>query len=427
MSLVRRWARQFRWVRRSSTLRLAILLSGLFALGFVIAIFVALTLGARANERRLDATLETLAKGGAVAETQIDSPALILRPLGDLDGLPEPFRRAVMRGGGEVELRDDLLRSDAWRIRVARDSQGVPVFVGVPVEETLDAQELMGKTLWSTAAVVVVATLAIGLWFGFLAQKRLRRINATLRSLSAGDLTARTGMTRSQDDLDDMAHSLDQTAAELERLVAQTRHLSASIAHDLRTPLARLQAQLEMLPEGEERGAALEEAGRLSGIFDTIMRVARIEAGQGQDGFEEVSLGDLAEDLAETFGPVIEDEGKLLILDKAAPGVVRADRAMLVQALANLIQNALVHGGPEIVLFARGDTVGVADTGLGVDPASFDEILKPMVRLDAARSTQGSGLGLALVKAVTDRHGAQLDLGAHDPHGLKVAIKFTQL
>ena len=425
MSLGHKWAQHFRWLRRSSTLRLSALLSGIFALGFVVSIFVALTLGERANERRLDSTLATLAQGDVIAETRIDSPSLILRPMDELDGLPAPIRRASERGGGTVELRNNLMRSDAWRILVTQDSAGDNVVVGIPIEDSEDARELMAKILWTTAGVVVIATLAIGLWAGLLAQRRLKRINATLGLLSSGDLTARTGLSQSKDDLDEIAQNLDQTAGELDRLVTQTRHLSASIAHDLRTPLARLRAQLEMLPDGDERGVALEEANRLSGIFDTIMRVARIEAGQGRDGFKEVPLGDLADDLVETFGPVIEDEGKSLTLELSDPATVKGDREMLVQAMANLIQNALVHGGDQIRLFARGATIGVADNGSGVDPASFEEIIKPMVRLDASRSTQGSGLGLALVRAVTDRHGALLDLAMNDPQGLKVTLSFT--
>ncbi len=427
MSLVTKRADQFRWLHRSSTLRLAALLSGIFALGYVVAIFIALTLGERANERRLDTTLETLAQSGAISDTRVESSALVLRPLGDLAGLPDPFRHVVAKGGGTIELRDDFMRSDVWRILVTQDNAGAPVFVGIPIEDSEDAQELLARVLWSTAGVVVIATLAIGLWAGALAQRRLKRINATLGQLSAGDLTARTGLKRSKDDLDDIAQTLDQTAGELERLVTQTRHLSASIAHDMRTPLARLRAKLEMLPEGDERSVALEEASRLSGIFDTIMRVARIEAGQGRDGFGAILLDDLANDLAETFGPVVEDEGKTLIVDISAPATIQGDRAMLVQAVANLIQNALVHGGDQITLFARGTTLGVADNGAGVDPDAFEEILKPMVRLDAARSTQGSGLGLALVKAVSDRHSATLEVAGNDPQGLKVILSFTEM
>ncbi len=427
MFLAPKWFEQLRWLGRSSTLRLAALLSAIFALGFVAAIFVALTLGERALERRVDATLTVLAQSSTIAEALGDSPSMILRPLDNLAGLPEPFRRAVERGRGTVHLRNDLMRSENWRVLVAADSTNQPVMVAVPVDGTADAQELLATILWTTAGVVVVLSLAIGVWGGLLAQRRLMRINATLSQLAAGDLSARTGHNRSKDDLDDMSQNLDQTASELERLVSQTRHLSASIAHDLRTPLARLRAQLEMLPDGDGRGAALEEANHLSGIFDTIMRVARIEAGHGRDGFAPVDLDDLAQDMVETFGPVVEDEGKRLMLETATPATVQADRAMLVQALANLIQNAMVHGGDQITVFVDGQNLGVSDNGSGVDPAQFAEIVKPMVRLDGARSTQGSGLGLALVRAVADRHGAKLHLDAIEPHGLQVTLDFTQM
>lgn len=427
MSLVGKWADRFKWLLRSSTLRLTALVSGIFALGFVVAIFVALTLGQRAIEQRVDTTLAVLAQGSTVGQTHTDTATVILRPLGDLKGLPEPFRRALAKGGGTVHLRDDFLRSDTWRVLVTLDSAGHPVMAAVPIDDSAEAQELLAKILWSTAAIVITLTIAIGLWAGILAQRRLARVTGTLTLLAAGDLSARTGLNRSKDDLDDIAQNLDLTAAELERLVSQTRHLSASIAHDLRTPLARLRAQLEMLPEGEQQIAAIEEASRLSEIFDTIMRIARIEAGQGREGFDAVPLGALVEDMADTFGPVLEDMGKTLSVNVMSPATVRADRAMLVQALANLIQNALVHGGDSIELFVNGLSIGVADDGEGVDPAQFAEIIKPMVRLDRARSTQGTGLGLALVRAVADRHGARLDLAVNDPRGLRASISFTKM
>lgn len=418
---------KLRWLLRSSTLRLALTLSAIFAIGFAVAIFVALTLGEDANERRVDASLSALAGATDWEDLTEDRPGMILRATDDLRGLPSPFQRSVQRGGGTVHLDRELRGSDVWRVLVTQDSKGTPVMVAVSLEDTEETQALLAGFLWITAAIVVTLTLIVGLIAGLLAQRRLSRIGGTLGRLAAGDLTARTGHIRSKDDLDDVARQLDVTAAELERLVAQARHLSASIAHDLRTPLARLRAQLEMLPDGEARGAALEEASRLSDIFDTIMRVARIEAAHGTDGFETVDVAKLLEDVAEVFGPVVEDEGKSLTLDLVAAGQVQADRQMLFQAIANLIQNALVHGGADISLFAAGRSFGVADNGNGVDPAQYAEIIKPMVRLDAARTRDGSGLGLALVRAVADRHNAQLELSQNQPSGLKVTLNFANM
>ncbi len=428
MSLAGRIGRSLAWLRRSSALRLSLLLSGVFAAAMVGAIFIALDLGESALERRIDRTLEVMASTAVLdGRGPLDTFSVILRSPAHLGDLPPSFARVVRRGGGTVNLEDPFRRSETWRILVTRDRRGVPLLVGVPLDDSEAALELLAGIQWTMAMAVAGLTVLIGFGAGLVAQRRFARINATLNRLAAGDLTARTGIARGRDDLDDIARELDRAAAELERLVAQTRHLSASLAHDLRTPLARLRARLEMLPEGEAREAALDEASALSGMFDTIMRVARIEAGQGTDGFVQVDLGALARDVAETFGPVIDDADKALTLDVAAPETVLADRNMLVQALANLIQNALVHGGPEITLSARGRAIGVSDNGRGVPPEHHAEIIKPLVRLDSARTSEGTGLGLALVRAVADRHGAELALSEARPQGLRVMLKFANL
>lgn len=427
MFLVASLTDRLRWLRRSSTLRLTLLLSGIFTLGMVIAILIALSIGRDALLRRIDDSLGGLAAAMEVGAAPSESFAVIVRPVDALGDLPPAFARVAARGGGTVSLRDAFRRSEEWRVMVAPDSNGTPVLLALPLDDSDEALELLGGVLWVTAGLVLCLNLALGLGIGLVAQRRMVRITDTLDRLAAGELQARTGSTRAVDDLDDIARQLDVTAVELERLVAQTRHLSASLAHDLRTPLARLRARLEALPEGPERGAALEEATRLSGIFDTIMRVARIEAGQGRDGFEPVDLGALVEELAEIFGPVIEEEEKRPHLDTASAATVSSDRQMLIQAMANLIQNALVYGGDEITLFARGTEIGVADNGSGVDPTRYGDIIKPMVRLDAARQSDGSGLGLALVRAVADRHGAKLVLAENQPSGLRVSLKFADL
>ena len=427
MSLVGSLLAAIGWARRSSTLRLSIVLSAIFAVCLAVAVSIALFVGADVLERRVDTTLRALASASDLQGTRGDTFGVILRAPDDLGGLPRPFARVVERGGGSVELGQDFRQSDTWRVLVAQDMSGVPVMAAVPLDDGEEALELLGDVLWATVLTVMVLTLLVGLATGVFAQRRIARINATLADLAQGNLAARTGHTRAKDDLDDIARQVDLTAGELERLVTQTRNLSASLAHDLRTPLARLQSRLEALPDGDARGAALEEASRLSSIFDTIMRVARIEAGQGTEGSETVDLAALVEDLGEIFGPVIEDEGKTLRFSVQPSGSTFADKQMLVQVMANLIQNALRHGGPEITLIAQNGAIGVADNGQGVEPSDFDEILKPMVRLDAARRTEGSGLGLALVRAVADRHGADLRLEQNNPQGLRVLLKFADL
>ncbi|EDQ34345.2 Signal transduction histidine kinase [Hoeflea phototrophica DFL-43] len=427
MSSGNRLLRQIGWINRSSTLRLTLLLSVIFAFGMVVAILVALTLGHDALIRRVDSHLANLAAAVEIDDDREDIYSVLVRPLSQLADLPPGFAEILETGIGTVDLGREFRGEESWRAMVARDNEGTPVLVAVPLDDSEEALEVLGNALWTTTGFVLVIVVLIGLGTGLLAQRRLARINGVLQRLGSGDLKARTGTGRSADDLDELARQLDNTAAELERLVAQTRNLSASLAHDLRTPLARLRARLETLPESEERGAALEEASHMSGVFDAIMRVARIEAAHGDEGFENVDLGDLASELAETFGPVVEDNNKSLSVKLVSAKSVFADKAMLVQAMANLIQNAIVHGGPDVELFADARSIGVADNGEGVDPALYDEIIKPMVRLDSARQTEGTGLGLALVRAVADRHNGLLELTRNTPKGLRATVKFTDL
>lgn len=427
MSLVNRFVAPLRWLHRSSTLRLTLLLSAIFAIGMAIAVLLALSFGRDAVLSRVDATLASLATAVASDEEIANTSAVIVRPLSSIRDLPAAFTQVARQGGGTVSLDRPFNQSETWRALVARDDDGEPVLIAVPLDDSEDALELLAEVLWTTVGLILCVVVVMGFVAGFFAQRRLVRINRTLNLLAAGDLQVRTGLASGSDDLGHLARQVDTSATELERLVAQTRHLSASIAHDLRTPLARLRAQLEKLPEGPERSAALKEAGRLAETFDTIMRIARIEAGHGSDGFETVDLGDLLTELEETFGAVVEDNSKRLLTRRSGPASVHADRRMLIQAMANLIQNALVHGGSDITLFAEGRQIGVTDNGPGVPAEKYQDILKPMVRLDAARGTEGTGLGLALVRAVADRHAAQLHLSQNSPQGLCVTLKFADL
>ena len=163
MSLVAKNIKKMLGLRRSSTLRLSILLSVIFAIGFAIAISVALTLGQDAIERRVDETLATLAGAAEIDDDGQDSPSMILRPLDDLDDLPQPFGRAAERGGGTVQLRDDFLRSEIWRVLVTSDQDDHPVLIAVPLENSEQAQELLTGILWTTAGLVIALTLAIGI------------------------------------------------------------------------------------------------------------------------------------------------------------------------------------------------------------------------------------------------------------------------
>ena len=295
------------------------------------------------------------------------------------------------------------------------------------VSTSLGRQDLVYDTMFQTLLFVgVVSTLAAILVGGILGLRSQRRMNAVLGTLSraaGGDLTARINPKHNRDDLDQLAHRVDETAAQLEVLMRQMREFSANIAHDLKTPLARLRLRLESALAAGDRDdgnsdeirLALEQADEIIAIFDAFLRIARLESGATRANFEPVDLVALANDVAEIYAAVVEDGGRRLRVEAHGPATVTGDRVLLVQMLANLIENSIRHTpeGTVLTLIASTRELGLSDTGPGIPPEEYDNVTRPMYRLDKSRGSESAGLGLALVKTIAEIHGAELVLSAN--------------
>jgi len=184
----------------------------------------------------------------------------------------------------------------------------------------------------------------------------------------------------------------------------------------------------------EELRAAIDDAiGQSDAIlatFSALLRIAQIEAGTRRSGFAAVALDELLVELAEAYRPSIEEKGQNL-RTRISPGMpVLGDRELLTQLFANLIENAFGHSPPGAVLSVEADAtpdgmrVVVCDTGPGIPEALRAKVLQRFYRLEASRTTPGSGLGLSLAAAVAALHGATL--GLHDNHpGLRCEVLFA--
>jgi signal transduction histidine kinase len=327
---------------------------------------------------------------------------------------------------------------------VFRLPSGYRLIVGRDIEDRRELARMVRSAMLWGLGVMALFGIGGGYW---VSRKLLARIDAlsdTTRTIMEGDLTGRLPVNGSGDELDRLSESLNLMLARIEQLMAGLREVSDNIAHDLKTPLNRLRNRVEGAlrePYGEpvyrealER--TIEEADGLIKTFNALLSIARIEAGAGGENRETLDVSTLLRDVAELYEPVAEERGLVLKAEADAPIMVRADRQLLGQAIANLIDNAIKYGTAEVAgngagaepevevrVEAKGPVaeIVVTDRGPGVPAADRERVLGRFVRLEASRSEPGSGLGLSLVAAVARLHGGSLRLEDNEP-GLRVIL-----
>ena len=343
------------------------------------------------------------------------------RIAGSLDTtMPAPgWARIVFRDPGEgpdpARARTTML-SGGYRLTVAADLEPV---------EAIDARLLEVFGLGFLAALAIGTAIAFILG-GYL-RRRLSRVEVVARAFAGGDRLARAAVGARGDEFDRLAATLNAMLDRIAALLTNLRQVTSDLAHDMRTPLTRLRADLEALhaARGEAREAMIENAldrtDEILGMFGAILRIAELEEGDLQRRFGAVDLGPLVGDLAETHVPLAEDSGKILEQAVCEDCRVRGDRELISQAVINLIENAVRHtpAGAHIEVGACNEgeccRIFVADDGPGIPEADRARVTERFIRLDSARSTPGHGLGLSMVKAIVEAHGGWLEFRDREP------------
>ncbi len=327
---------------------------------------------------------------------------------------------------------------------VFRLPSGYRLIVGRDIEDRRELARMVRSAMLWGLGVMALFCIGGGYWVSRKLLARIDAVSATTRTIMEGDLTGRLPTNGSGDELDRLSGSLNLMLARIEQLMAGLREVSDNIAHDLKTPLNRLRNRVEAAlrePYGEpvyrealER--TIEEADGLIKTFNALLSIARLEAGAGGENRETLDVSALLRDVAELYEPVAEERGLVLKAETETPIFIRADRQLLGQAIANLIDNAIKYGTseaaqrdagavPEVEVSAKvkGSTaeIIVTDRGPGVPASDRERVLGRFVRLEASRSEPGSGLGLSLVAAVARLHGGTLRLEDNEP-GLKVIL-----
>lgn len=259
--------------------------------------------------------------------------------------------------------------------------------------------------------------------FAATVTRRFAETRRTVDAIVAGNMQRRVPMTGAADEFERQAVAFNRMLDQIAMLMDGLRNVSNDVAHDLRTPLARLRSRLATIAarDGDAAiGEAIADCDRILAMFAAMLRIAEVEAGRRIAGFAAVDLAVLAGEVCEALAPVAEDGGHALRwrLDTLP---VRGDARLIEQMLVNVIENALRHTPPGTMITVDGARVGeqavltVRDDGPGIPAEQHALALRRFGRLEASRNRPGHGLGLPLVAAILRLHGGTLTLADGEP------------
>lgn len=357
-------------------------------------------------------------------------------PEGVDSGEWEAFRLTDTDAEGRVQKRQSIGIDTAL-------AGGEHLFVGEDIGDIEAYLSRLTQALWLAMFFVLVLGIGGGLLVSRRVEVAMGRLNRVVGAVQEGNLKVRVPVKNSGDELDELSIGLNTMLDRLEGSMASIRHAGDAIAHDLRSPLTRMRAKLEVALIDAEAGKvsgvdalelALGEADSLLKTFNTVLAIARLQAGGAPDP-KVFDAGMLGRDMAELYEYAGEEKDIEFASEIDKDLFVEGNHPFLAQALANLLDNAIKYTpqGGAVMFRARRKANGeieysVTDNGPGIPEEDRERVLQRFVRLDSSRTEPGSGLGLSLVTAVAEAHCGRIELaegpGAYDGRGpgLRVAL-----
>ena len=439
------WRRE---VWRTTTARLTVLYGLIFAFGILTLLGVVYWQSALYLNQRVDRILKARAEiflkatpadlpglireGLSVDGAQINVYALFSRDGAPLEGNLRQMPPALVPDGRSVDMPPTQEFPTRSRLIARRLPWGEILVVGRDVSQLTEMRAIVLLALFWSAVAIILTGLVLGAVLSLSPLRRVRALQAACRQIAAGDLKHRMPVSSRHDELDMFAATVNHTVEEIERLMAEVKGATETIAHDLRTPLTRARARLSRLehalaeedPRAEDARWVIDELDTVLARFAAILRISELEARRRRAGFVAVDPAQLVRQAAELYAPLAEARGVTLDAQAEAVPPVEADPKLLFEALSNLVDNAIKFtpdGGRVQVRAEAGPRIVVEDNGPGVPEAEQAAVLQRFYRGERDRLTPGSGLGLSIVSAIVRLHGFALRLEDARP-GLRAVI-----
>ena len=339
------------------------------------------------------------------------------------------------------EKHDD---TPLYRILVVH-KYGLVYVVGENNENDHEVLEIVMSAFLLNGLIALILTALLVVYLANRANRQIQRIEYVLHHAAQGDLKQRIGFSSKNNDLAHVSEQIDTMLSRLETSMAAMTDISANIAHELKTPVSRLRHDLITVLEKQENGESIdeslndayEETGQITETFDALLRIAQIEGGARRANFTELNLRDITDAVLDIYTEVAKDSGMSLMMPQTQqpekPLLIRGDKELLIQMLANLVENAIRYcqQGTCIEITTRevdssSVELTVADNGAGIPLDEREQVFQRLYRVDKSRSDQrGTGLGLSLVKAIIELHDADIELQDNNP-GLQVIMGFPR-
>jgi heavy metal sensor kinase len=334
------------------------------------------------------------------------------------------------------------------RTLVGSVGPGVLLEIGQSLENDEEFQRDILRGFLVGLAIVLLLGGPIGWFMARRALQGVKQVTRTASQIADGALERRVPLGTAGDELDQLARTFNAMLDRIQSLIIGMRDMADNLAHDLRSPLARVRACAEMSlangeakgeEKGEERGAreswavaTIEECDRLLQMLDTTLDIAEADSGAAKLKLDRVDLAEIVQGAAELFQTVAEDRQIGMATSTPEHCWIEADRQRLQRVIANLLDNALKYtaSGGEVRIALREQAqrvlLTIEDTGVGIAPEDLPRIFQRFYRCDPSRSRQGIGLGLSLALAFVRAHGGDITVSSTPRKGSVFTVALSR-